>query len=203
MFKARKNSNLPIFLIFFTIFATLISFSSQTFDAKKVKLIDFAFKSQKDSTNLNLLFRSNQPINSGKTQFKYSELIDAMKESAKANKIFLNTTKENYLIVYSLLSRSDKTNKIEEDYFKENNNKGEFINWPIVGTANNPEDYSSSDIKILSKSLSFLSEDNIDGLIDELYNTTRDFSMERNLLIVFHCTHGLLFNLLFFYFYYS
>ena len=185
------QQNTQFILFFFLIFLQITLITTQSFDPKRVKLLDVGYKADNDSTHFNLLFRSNRPTNSKQTEFKYDELISAMKEAAKAKNIYLNTSAENYLIVYSLLHSDDETNVAEMNFFDKNEEKGEMRSWPIYGTTLNSENFTQEQIFNISSDLSWFMDDSLDDLTFDLYSTLNNFDYSSaNLLIVFHCTHG-------------
>ena len=80
----------------------------------------------------NYSFRGNNPLNGSDEDryFDYDDWVDHTNNDVKEN-WYDKLPKDFYLIDVSLLNLSNSYDlRIERKYFKENSDKGEFINWP-------------------------------------------------------------------------
>jgi len=164
-----------------------LSVSGTHFSSGSVRLVDYKRAEDPSATNrLNAIFRSNLPIRDGK--FVYYDVVEAFQHAATRDGKFILPT-EFYLIVVSLLSPHDSSITKENDFFEDHPELGRVENRPVVGTKENPDDYSMDEIIRKSADLSWLPED-LTGLIEELDGWVNDFSTDQNTIVLVHCEHG-------------
>lgn len=196
----NTTRNVAILMIVLCAFAIMVVTGERddVFTPKRLKVIDsIQYGEQPD--RFNILFRSNRPTNGVPSVFYYDDLLSAMIEAAKTREIHISPSHQTYMIIFSLLAENDMTNYLEITYFQQHPEKGEMRNYPILGTYLNPEDFSEQQIINKTATLNMWLPDPLDFVVQEIRSALYNFTNpDVNLLILFHCTHGCVFLLVYY-----
>ena len=169
----------------------------ETLNERKVRVVDFQYGPFTSPDKVNIIFRSNIPLDENHSFFEYDLLIDDMIEVAKEEKL-IRLQKDNiYIIDYTLLADEDPLKAIEVEYFKENGSRGVLSGHQVLGELSNPDDYNMGDIYQKSGNISLWMRDNVDDWVDELHSMLNNFTTHYNLMIVIHCKYGFVPSLFF------
>ncbi|MGC6472609.1 MAG: hypothetical protein ACON4W_07015 [Parvibaculales bacterium] len=157
--------------------------SEEAFDPSRLALVD--------NVNGVLLFRSNLPAvldpqNSKVVQsFDYDQLVSAMKQVSAAQNVPFPD--QPYIVDISLLNDviEAQTLEVEQKFFENNPNLGEFINYPIFGALLPPNDFPDSVANPVA----------INTPVDDLPNRVQNIrNMMQNArpgsVFVVHCNRG-------------
>ncbi|MDP0561327.1 MAG: dual specificity protein phosphatase family protein [Candidatus Endonucleobacter sp. (ex Gigantidas childressi)] len=160
----------------------LLPYISQTnypFSLDTIHLVDFHRRTG------NYIFRGNTPLSNG--IFPYEKLMSAIKHIA-SKKLHRTIDDNHFLINISLINNIAEEShlKTEELFFKNNPDKGEFINHPIYGAPTSPNNYPPDRRKEIENTPDI---DDISGLLSNIKKKL-DHKKDRPQIIYIHCQSG-------------
>jgi len=146
-----------------------------------------------DTVNGHYIFRGNQPLLNG--AFPYDTLRTYLSERAQQNNITLPS--QYYLYDISLLNPNLADElpalQMEINFFTQNPTLGSIVNWPLLGDARGPLNYTASQRRSLAEHLQSWQPDQLPqktGILRRLLRAGVPNDGNLPTVIYVHCGHG-------------
>eukprot|EP00761_Pharyngomonas_kirbyi_P011991 gb/GECH01012018.1/.p1 GENE.gb/GECH01012018.1/~~gb/GECH01012018.1/.p1 ORF type:complete len:287 (+),score=37.48 gb/GECH01012018.1/:1-861(+) len=171
--------------LFLVVVLPLLSYSvhAESFKPDRVSVIDVSRHSA------NILFRGNLPKSSDGS-FAYEELMKTLRDKAQKEAHF-KLPEDVYLVDVSFLNTITEHDdlKMGEDFFKHHPDKGEFVNWVMIGDLEPPDDVPGWLRKVQAKHIQDWQIDRLHHRIPKLHEMLHT-KHDRPRAIYIHCEAG-------------